>query len=47
VDETSHQCQKQDDKLLMVDGKLCVRCVVLFLCLFYFLVGYGLVSVYD
>jgi hypothetical protein len=28
VDEISHQHQKQDDKLLMVDGKLCVRCVV-------------------
>jgi hypothetical protein len=49
VDETSHQCQKQFDKLLMVDGdgKLCVRCVVFVFVFVFFLVGYGLVSFYD
>jgi len=49
VDETSHQCQKQDDKLFMVDGdgKLCVRCVVFVFVFVFLLVGYGLVSFYD
>jgi hypothetical protein len=49
VDETSYQCRKQYDKLLMVDGdgKRCVRRVVFVFVFVCFFASYGLVNVYD
>ncbi len=49
VDETSHQCRKQDHKLLTVDsdGKQCMRRVVSAFVLVCSFASYGLMSVYD